>query len=479
MLSKVTAIVDTTDAGLLDPSPRRADPGLMETQPLPVRPQSVLSKPTLKRFAINVASLFSVQMANMLLPLLTVPYVVRIIGPERLGMLNFSQAYVAYFTLLINYGFELSAVRTIAANRTDKDRVNQAFSEVIAGKALLWVLSTLLFMGITWFTPDFRAHLLLHTCTYISCIGIVLFPVWLYQAMEDLGRVALFNLGVKILFTLSVFLLIRKPDDYIYQNLSVSIAQVLVSVIAFWVALRRFRLTFSWPTIQQLQHRFRADSTLFFSSAMITLYAGSAIFLVGLLSSAYDVGIFSAGTRLEGIARSFVTMGLNQAFFPIVANAFGQGRDEGLRVVRTTFFPLLAFMTLVSLGLWIVAPWFITLFYGSKFQDAIVVLRIVSLLPITIGISNLLGFHTMLNLRMDKAFFRITAVGSVIGLLLNVGFIQQLGYVGAAYAWVAAEIFIGLTMYIYLCSKGIQVIQRTYLREAIRFSKTKLATLLT
>src|SRR5947209_1391365 len=85
---------------------------------------------TPRRFAVNVASLFSVQMANMLLPLLTVPYLVRIIGPERLGLLSFSQAYIAYFTLLINYGFEMSAVRTIAAHRSDRALVDRVFSEV-------------------------------------------------------------------------------------------------------------------------------------------------------------------------------------------------------------------------------------------------------------------------------------------------------------------------------------------------------------
>ena len=440
-------------------------------------PSRPLSKATLKRFAINVVSLFSVNVANMLLPLLTVPYVVRIIGPERLGLLNFSQAYVAYFTLLINYGFEMSAVRTIAANRTDKELVNRTFSEVIAGKTLLWILSTLVFIGITWFTPDFRTHIVLHTCTYISCIGVVLFPIWLYQAMEDLGRVAMFNLGVKILFTLSVFLLIRKPDDYLYQNLSVSVAQVVVSVVAFFIAIRRFQLTFTWPPIAQLIRRFREDSTLFFSSVMITLYAGSTVFLLGLLGNAYDVGIFSAGSRLEGIARSFVSLGLNQAFFPIVASAFGSGREDGLRVVRTTFFPLVVFMTIVSLVLWFIAPVFITLFYGSKFHDAILVLRIVSFLPILIGVSNLLGLHTMLNLRMDKAFFRITAVGSVVGLVLNSLLIQRMGFIGAAYAWVAAEAYIALSMYVYLRSKGVQVVQLAYVHEAISFSKNRLATL--
>ena len=436
-----------------------------------------LSKSVLKRFTINVASLFSVHMANMLLPLLTVPYVVRIIGPERLGLLNFSMAYVAYFTLFINYGFEMAAVRAIAANRTNKPLVNRIFSEVLFGKALLFGVSSLVFGFLSYYNPVFREHIWLHCCTYLSCVGVVLFPIWLFQAMEDLGRVALFNLLVKILFTLSVFILIRQPDDYLYQNLSISVAQVLVSVVALWVALRRFTVTFTLPTRSALINRFREDSTLFFSSVMITLYAGSAVFLLGLLSTSYNVGIFSAGTRIESIARAFVGLALNQAFFPIVANAFGKSREEGLHVVRTTFFPLSAFMLVVSATLWLIAPVFITLFYGSKFQEAILVLRIVSLLPITVGISNLLGLHTMLNLRMDRPFFIITACGSVIGLCLNLLLIQKMGYVGAAYAWVAAECWITLSMYLYLRYKGIEVIRLSYLREAVDFSKKRITAL--
>lgn len=439
-------------------------------------PQTDESQSVIKRFVVNVASLFSVQLANMLLPLLTVPYVVRIIGPERLGMLNFSLAFIAYFSLVINYGFDMAAVRSIAANRSNTAAVNRVFCEVLAGKILLWALSTVLFAGIVIAIPEFRAQWVLHTCSYLTCIGVVLFPLWLYQGMEDLSRVALFNLIVKVLFSLSVFVLIRQPGDYIYQNLSMSVAQVLVSVVALVVAIRRYKLTISWPLWTNLKKRFIDDRTLFFSSLTITLYAGSNVFLLGLLSNAYNVGIFSAGTRLESISRAFAGIALNQAFFPIVANAFGKSREQGLRLVRTTFFPLAAFMGVISLGLWIIAPFFITLFYGEAFRDAITILRIVSLLPLAIGISNLLGLHTMLNLRMDKAFFAITAMGSVIGLSLNLLLIKTAGHVGAAWAWVITEGCITIAMYIYLRSQKVEVVQLSAFSEAVAFTKARLRT---
>lgn len=441
-------------------------------------PPPAIPGPLLKRFAINVASLFSVNVANYLLPLFTIPYVVRIIGPERLGLLHFSQAYVAYFTLLINYGFDMAAVRIVAAERTNKALINQIFSEVMAGKALLLLISTVLFGLISANHSEFRGQLALHMGTYLGCFGAVLFPIWLFQAMEDLGRVALFNLVVKVLFTGSVFLMISQPQDFIYYNLSFSLAQLLVGGVALWVAVRRFQIRFSWPSFARLKVRFREDSTLFFSSVTIAAYSGSTIFLLGLLSSAYDVGIFSAGSKLENLARSFMGMSLNQALFPLVAKAFGDSREKGLSVVKMAFFPLLLLMVFVSLGLWIVAPWFINLFYGRAFSGAIEVLRLVAILPITIGISNLLGIHTMLNLRMDKAFFRITALGSVFGVLTSIYLIPEYTYKGATYAWIFTEVYIAVAMYFYLLKKGVQVIDTHYLSRIVVLSRTKVQAIL-
>jgi len=443
-----------------------------------VKNEAGVAKPTMKRFALNVASLFSVQIANFLLPLLTVPYVVRIIGPDKLGLLNFSQAYVTYFSLLINYGFDMAAVRSIAANRDDKEATNRIFSQVMAGKALLWVLSTVIFAIVTMTNPEFRGHLFLHVCTYLVCIGTVLSPFWLYQAMEDLGRVAIFNLAVKLILSLSVLLLIHKAEDYFFQNLTISVSQIVVSVVALYVAMRRFGIKFRWPTGPELRNRFREDRTLFFSNVAINLYASSNTFILGLLSLPYFVGIYAAGTRLESMAESFVGLALNQAFFPIVAQAFGQGREQGLRMVRQVFFPLATLLLLVAAGLWLLGPMVLGILYGAKFQEAGSILRIVAVLPLIIGLSNLFGLHTMLNLRMDRAFFWITVGGSVIGLGLNWLLVRPFAHIGAAYALVVTELYITLAMYGYLRWKGYDVVKLSHLREAIAFTKARAQTLL-
>ncbi|HEX8349777.1 MAG TPA: polysaccharide biosynthesis C-terminal domain-containing protein, partial [Hymenobacter sp.] len=118
------------------------------------------------------------------------------------------------------------------------------------------------------------------------------------------------------------------------------------------------------------------------------------------------------------------------------------------------------------------------LLYGAKFHDSITILRIVCVLPLIIGMSNLLGMHTMLNLRMDKAFFSVTAVGSIVGLCLNVLLIHKFAHIGAAYALVITELYITLAMYGYLRYKGIEVVKLSHLREAFFFTKARIQTLL-
>lgn len=412
-----------------------------------------------RRLSVNIASLFSVQVANYLLPLLTVPYVSRVIGPERMGLLNFSLSYNHYFVLLVSFGFDLSVVRLVAANRTDHAFVNRIFNEILVAKVLLLGLAGGIFAALALYDPSFRALLPLHLATCSYCIGVVLYPQWLFQGMEDLGRVASLSLLAKIILTLGVFLLVRRADDYIYQNVVMSAAHVVVSGMALSMAVRRYRLRYERVNWRAIGQRFRDSTTLFLAAVNNTLYSSSHVFMLGLFSTAYAVGVFAAASRLEAILRAFVVLALNQALFPMVAAAFGENRDKGLATVRRLAPALLGVTTLIGVCLFATAPATVTLLYGDRFVEAVPVLRILAVLPLLLALNSLLGMHTMLNLRMDRAYFLITLGGSVIGLGLNYLLIHRLGYTGAAIAWVTTEACVMLAMLAWLYAQNIRVIR--------------------
>lgn len=412
-----------------------------------------------RRLSVNIASLFSVQVANYLLPLLTVPYVSRVIGPERMGLLNFSMSINNYFVLLVSFGFDLSVVRLVAANRSDRAFVNRIFNEILVAKALLLGVAASIFAVVALYNPAFQALLPLHVATCSYCVGVVLYPQWLFQGMEDLSRIASMSLLAKVILTLGVFVLVRRADDYIYQSVVMSTAHILVSSLAIRLAIRRYGLRLERPNWRSIGQRFRESTTLFLSSVNNTLYSSSHVLMLGLFSTAYAVGVFSAASRLESILRAFVVLALNQALFPMVAAAFGESREKGLATVRRISPALLGGTVLIGICLFVTAPVTVTLLYGDRFAEAVAVLRILAILPVLLALNSLLGIHTMLNLRMDRAYFLITLGGSAIGLGLNYVLIHRFDYAGAAIAWVSTEACVMLAMLSWLYSQKIAVIR--------------------
>ncbi|CCG98811.1 putative O-antigen transporter [Fibrella aestuarina BUZ 2] len=418
-----------------------------------------------RKFSINIASLFSVQVANYLLPLLTVPYVSRVIGPERMGLLNFSMSYNNYFVLLVSFGFDVAIVRLVAANRDDHAYINRLFAQVLSAKLLLLALAACIFFALAIVDSSFRAYLPLHMATCLYCVGVALFPQWLFQGMEDLSRIAMLSLLGKSIITLGVFVLVRQADDFIYQNLIMSSSHVIVSTIALGIAVKRYKLTYQVPGWQSIRQRFREGFTFFLSSINNTLYSSSHVFMLGIFSTSYAVGVFSAGSRLELLLRVFVSMALNQALFPIVANGFGQSQERGLGMVRRIAPVLLTGTALIGVLLFVSAPLAVSLLYGNRFNEAVVVVRILAVLPVLLSMNSLLGMHTMLNLHMDRPYFFITLVGSVIGLSLNYKLIHQYSYVGAAIAWVCTEACVVIAMLGWLIYRRIAIVKLIRLNE--------------
>jgi len=410
----------------------------------------------------NVFSLSVVQIANYVFPFITVPIVSRIIGPDKFGVINFAAAFMTYFTLLINFGFDLSATRAITAAKNNIAERDRIFNQVVLAKMFLFSISLVLFLIALFTVPQLRNEKQVAIFSFILCFSWVITPNWLYQAMQELSRVAIFNLVTKVIFTFVILLLVQEKDDYIWQPLAISMAQLTVGIYSFWYAIKRYHIHLrlaEWrPVIQMLWN----ERIIFFSTVVINLYTTTNVVLLGFLQSPAQVGYYTAGYRLIIVLQSVIMMPLSQALFPFIGAAFAQSRNKGLDVIRqilpvTTLFTFTAAIVLCLFG-----PLVILLMYGQKFEPSIIVFRILSFLPVIIGWSNLLGIQTMLNLKMDKAFFRITAIGALSSIGLNFLLVTRYGFVGSALTWLLTEIFIVVAMYLVLSRNHISIIERKY-----------------
>lgn len=412
----------------------------------------------------NFLSLSVVQLANNFLPLLTIPVIARIIGPDKFGAINFAVAAVTYFTLLINYGFDLSATRDIARNRDNDAERSRIFNEILFSKLFLAAISLLIFIPVLFLVPKFAADKELYIFTFLMCFSVVITPNWLYQGMQELHRIAVFNLVAKLLFTLSILLVIKKEGDYILQPLIISISQIVVGAGSFIWAVKRYRIRIYPVRLNKIFSVLWNEKMIFFSMVVVSLYTTTNTIVLGLVQTNQDVAFYSAGWKFVTVFQTLISTPLSLSLFPLLGESFGKSRIHGLEKVKQ-FTPFITiFTTLAGIVIYLTAPMVIQLFYGSAFTEAATVLRILCFIPMIIALSNLFGVQTMINLKMDKAFFRITLFGAAAGLVLNFFLSKQMGATGTAWAWLCTEIIITLTMWIVLYFQQIQLIEPAYFK---------------
>ena len=415
-----------------------------------------------KTLVKNIFSVGIIQIANYVFPLITIPIISRIIGPEKFGVINFTASFIAYFTLIIGFGFDLTATRRVASNPHNEKNRNTVFSEVFSAQCLLLLFSIVLFTGSVFLIPQLRIERDVAIYTFLTCFATLLTQNWLFQAMQDLHKIAILSLVGKVLFTVLVLTTIRNKSDYYWQPLALSLSQILIATISFFWSIKKYHLKLLKVGFKRSLMLLWDEKTFFFSLCVISIYTTTTIIILGVTHDSLNVGYYTAGQKLILIMQMMITVPLTQAIFPYIGKAFGESFDKGIMVVQKTL-PLVFIFTFISgVLIFILAPYFILFFYGEKFAPAIIICRILAFIPMIISLGTVLGIHVMINLKMDKIFFKITLFGAAIGMSLNLIIVRYYGYYGAAFTWVMTEFFNLCMLVIFLKRREIKVVNLKY-----------------
>ena len=415
-----------------------------------------------KNLSKSFFSLSLVQIANNILPLISVPYVSRIIGPDKFGLINFAASFIAYFVLFIGFGFELSATRRIAQDPDNKEHRSVVFSEVLYAQFILFIISVLIFIVLLFTVPQFQNIKELVVFSFLLCISTLLTQNWLFMAMRDLTKVALFNFITKLIFTFSIFFVIHKKADYIYHPLLSAGVQTLVAILSFIWAINRYKLTFVKIPLKRCFAYLWQEKTIFFSLVIGSLYTTSNTFILGIYQTDVEVGYYTAGMRFITIIQTILTVPFSQALYPFIGKSFGESKEKGV-VTTQKVTPLIVLITfVVGVGLIVVGPTALLLLYGGKFAPAVNVLRILAFMPLILALSNILGIQIMLNLNMDKLLLRIVTCGAVLSVCANFFTVMRWGYMATSFNWLFTETFITCALYFTLKNKGINIFKLEY-----------------
>ncbi|MFE9080439.1 flippase [Bacillus mobilis] len=324
---------------------------------------------TTKKITGNFIALFTMQAANFLLPLLTIPYLGNVLGAEGFGLVMFSQAFIQYFILFTDFGFNLSATRKISIYREDEQKVSEIVSSVYIIKLLLLILSFIILLFIVCFFSKFHQHMYVYILNFGVVVGQVLFPVWLFQGMEKMKYTTILNIVSKSIFTILIFIMVKEKNNLYYVPLLNSLGFIVAGIIGVTIAFEQFNLKLKIPNALTLKTTLRESAQFFVSRISVSAYTISNSFVIGIFLGNTAVGYFSAAEKIASIISTGVGT-IVDAIYPHMA------KHKDIKMFRKLFCIVFVLGTIGTIIAFYLSDQLIYILFGQEYKMSIGILKI-------------------------------------------------------------------------------------------------------
>lgn len=402
----------------------------------------------------NFTSLSLLQFTNYLFPLITFPYLVRVLGPDKYGLINFAGAFTGYFIIITDYGFNLSATQQISINRNDKEKINKIFSDVLSAKIILFFLSGLIFFFCLFAFDLFKNDLPVYLVSFAGLFGSVLFPLWFFQGIEKMNFIFIINFVIKLMTIISVFLFIKFSSDYLLLVAFYSTGQIIYGFGGLVWIWRKFGIKFSFPSYTDVFIQIKKGKNYFVSSFGINALTNSNIFILGLFADKSVVGYFAAADKIRLALQSLLTTYFT-ATFPYVSNLAKQSLRGFYSFNKKSFILTLIFGAVIFILIFSGSALISEIILGGNYRNSIDILRVIAIVPLLYGISNFLGVQILLPLNLSKKYAEIMIYTLFLYLIASLFLTAEFKAIGSAAAIIITEIFliILLSTQVRLCNK--------------------------
>lgn len=376
-----------------------------------------------KTLVANFGYLSLLQIAGYIFPLITLPYLAKVIGVECFGKIAFASAIIGWFQTVADWGFNYTATRDVARNRDNKEKVSEIFSNVLWSRCVLMIISFILLLILIFLIPKFRESSSVILVTFLIIPGYIMFPDWFFQAMERMKYITILNILSKFLFTIAVFLFIKEKSDFILQPLFVSLGSLISGIVAMYFILIRWKVKLKMSSFRAIINTIKGSTDIFINNLMPNLYNSFSTVLLGFFGGEIANGRLDAGSRFIGISQQFMTV-ISRTFYPFLSRRI----DKHDMYAKINVYVSL----IISLLLFACAPILIKLFFNREFYDSIIVLQIMSISIFFLSLSNIYGTNYLIIQGYEKQLRNVTFVSSIIGFTLSFPLIYYFNFIGAA-----------------------------------------------
>lgn len=377
--------------------------------------------------------------ANYIFPLLTFPYVSRVLGVTNVGLCNFVDSIIHYFILFSMMGIGVVGIREVAKYRHNRQKLDEVFSNLFWLNTITTIIALLILILVTYFVDKLKIHWQMMAIGSLKLIMNYMLIEWLYKGMEEFRFITIRTIIVKTLYVIGVFLFVRQTSDYhIYYILTV----MMIVVNAFInIVYSRHYVTLLFRKINITLY-IKAFLILGVYSLLTSMYLSFNVMYLGFVSGETEVGYYSTASKLYKILIAIFTA-FTGVMLPRMSSLLSEGKvDEFKTFLRKSVNILLAFSVPSVIFTIIYAPIIIEIIAGKGYEGAILPLRIIMPLMFIIGYEQVLIIQALMPLKKDKAILHNSIYGASVAIILNILLVPKFASVGSSIVWLVSELVV-------------------------------------
>ncbi len=391
---------------------------------------------------------FILTASSFIFPILTFPYVSRILMSEGTGRVAFATSVIAYFSMFASLGIPSYGIRCCAQARGNKEKLTRTVHELLALNIITTVLVYVVFFLSLITVPKFAGEKTLLIVSSISVVLNTLGVSWLYQGLEQYSYITMCNLGCKVLSVIGMFMLIKSPDDYVIYAALTMLASGGSNVLNF-IRLRKFIYLKPVGGYNIVRH-LKPVLVFFATSVAISIYTNLDVVMLGFMKTDSDVGLYNASIKIKTVLTAFLTS-LGGVMLPRLTACIKDGnKAEFNRLISKVFSFVFVVAVPLTLFFAIFSKDTIAFLSGADYMGAIPSMTILMPTVFLISLSNTTGIQMLVPMGRENAVMISVMAGAIVDFLLNLVFIPLFASAGAALSTLIAEVVVVAIQCIYL-----------------------------
>lgn len=383
-----------------------------------------------KNFIYNSAY----QLLIFIIPMITTPYVSRVLGTRGIGLYSFNNSIAYYFVIFTMLGLNNYGNREIARSRDNREKLSKSFFSIYALQLTCGIITNIMYLLYSVFISK---NYILSLSIWPFVLSSIFDINWFFFGIENFKFTVIRNVIIKILTTVSIFVFVKEASDVVIYCLILSFG-MLLSNLSLWTLLNKYVDVYI-PKLEEIRVHIRPNLLLFVTVISVSLFKIMDKIMLGMITTSSEVGLYESAEKIINIPTAFV-LSLGTVMLPRMSNIVANKDDsQTIDLINKSIIFAMFLSTSMCFGIMAISKEFVPIFFGSGFEKCIYLLWILLPSSLFIAFANVIRTQYLLPNGDDRTYVISAIIGAIINLIVNFVLIPILGSIGAAIGTLISE----------------------------------------